>query len=335
MLSCLTETSKTERGLMLLLIQLSFPVSWRHLQGFCSNAGVNEAAFSRETKDQWQRSSTHIPHTVHSGRLHCQPHRYNQSSCYPTDSLNLQILALNYSVIRGTPHWHKTTVKDGTFKIRIKQGYIDLLHVCKSMQGYQEQVNVSYLLEDFAVGLQLILLTEHFPGAQTVSLWITPGSVFKHLIQRVHPGVQPSHQLLLAVDGPVRPCWVSANWACLNPASPLQVGASSREEVPGYEGDDRVDPDHRAEDLQKQGVHILLQLHLWGWSHCWRWSFLKKSDNILRFSLLCEILFCSKLTRPATQRHNMKLKNYSLDTKLYQHIWKHWMWAYRQKTASW
>lgn len=84
-----------------------------------------------------------------------------------------------------------------------------MINAC--VQEYQEEVNVSHLLEDLAVGLQHILLTEHLPGAQTVSLWKPHGSVFKHFIQRVHPGVQPCHQLLLAVDGPVRPCWVPAN----------------------------------------------------------------------------------------------------------------------------
>lgn len=75
----------------------------------------------------------------------------------------------------------------------------------------EAQVSVSHLLEDLAVRLELILLTEHLSGAQTVSLWKSPRSVFKHFVQGVHPGVQPCHQLVLIVDSPVRTCWVTAN----------------------------------------------------------------------------------------------------------------------------
>lgn len=131
-----------------------------------------------------------------------------------------------------------------------------------SEQEYQGQISATHLLEDLPVRLELILLTEHLPGAQTVSLWKPPGGMFKHFVQGVHPRMQPCYQLSLAVDGPVRPCWVSAYRARLDPASLFQIGASSGEEIPGYEGDDGVDPDHRAEDLQQQGVHVLLQLHL-------------------------------------------------------------------------
>lgn len=174
------------------------------------------------------------------------------------------------------------------------------------------QVSVSHLLEDLAVRLELILLTEHLSGAQTVSLWKSPRSVFKHFVQGVHPGVQPCHQLVLIVDSPVRTCWVTANWACLDPTSPFQVAACSREEVPRYEGDDRVDPDNGAEDLQQQGVHILLQLHLGGWSQSWglnqkrddtlhSWSIF---DLLLRLKVAGEGFLC--VAGPATQRHNMK-----------------------------
>lgn len=35
----------------------------------------------------------------------------------------------------------------------------------------------------------------------------------------------------------------------------------SRQEVPGYKGDERVDPNHRAKDVQEKRRNILLQLH--------------------------------------------------------------------------
>lgn len=122
----------------------------------------------------------------------------------------------------------------------------------------------SHLLEDLAVGLELVLLTQHLPRSQTVSLWKPTCGVFKYFVQGVHAGVQPRRQLLLAVDGPVRPRRVSANGAGLDAASSFQVATGSREEVPGYEGDDRVHPDDGAEDLQQHGVHVLLQLHVLG-----------------------------------------------------------------------
>lgn len=50
---------------------------------------------------------------------------------------------------------------------------------------------MSHLFKDLAVWLALILLTEHLPGSQTVSLRKPFGSVFKHFVQGVHARVEP------------------------------------------------------------------------------------------------------------------------------------------------
>lgn len=51
------------------------------------------------------------------------------------------------------------------------------------------KLNVSHLLKDFAIRLELIFLTEHLSGAKAVSLGKQCGCIFKHLIQGVHPRV--------------------------------------------------------------------------------------------------------------------------------------------------
>lgn len=129
---------------------------------------------------------------------------------------------------------------------------------------YQQSktINFSYLFEHLPIRLELIFLTEHLPGAQTVSHWKPPGRIFEHLVQGVHPGFQQRGQLPLAVDGSVRSSWVSAYGTCLDSSGSLQISASPGKEVPGEEGDDRVDPDYRAEDLQQHWVDVLLHLHL-------------------------------------------------------------------------
>lgn len=43
-------------------------------------------------------------------------------------------------------------------------------------------LNGSHLLKDFAIGLELIFLTEHLSGAKAVSLGKQCGCMFKHLI---------------------------------------------------------------------------------------------------------------------------------------------------------
>lgn len=51
------------------------------------------------------------------------------------------------------------------------------------------KLNVSHLLKDFAIWLELIFFTEHLSGAKAVSLGKQCGCIFKHLIQGVHPRV--------------------------------------------------------------------------------------------------------------------------------------------------
>lgn len=68
---------------------------------------------------------------------------------------------------------------------------------------------VSHLLEDLAVRLHLILLAQHLPRAEAVSLREVYYSVFKHFIQSIHTLMQHGHQLPLVAHGQVRPCRIA------------------------------------------------------------------------------------------------------------------------------
>lgn len=70
---------------------------------------------------------------------------------------------------------------------------------------------LSHLLEDLAIGLHFIFLTEHLSGTKTVSLRKAFNCILKHFIQSSHSIMELCNKLLLAVDGPVRPCWIPSN----------------------------------------------------------------------------------------------------------------------------
>ncbi len=82
--------------------------------------------------------------------------------------------------------------------------------VWTKFQSPWESMCVSHLLEDLAVRLYLILLAQHLPRAEAVSLREVYYSVFKHFIQSIHTLMQQGHQLLLIDHGPVRPCRIPA-----------------------------------------------------------------------------------------------------------------------------
>lgn len=129
-----------------------------------------------------------------------------------------------------------------------------------------------YLLEQLSVALPLILLTDHLPGPQTVSVWEARGRVLKNLVQRVQSGMQRRHQPLGGLDRSVGSLWVPQRRDGLRPLGPLRLWAleaplgrgDPAEDVGGQEGDEGVDPHHEVEEEQQHGVQVLLQLHC-GW----------------------------------------------------------------------
>lgn len=122
-------------------------------------------------------------------------------------------------------------------------------------------ISLSHLLEDFAIGLQLVLLTEELARAQAVSLGEVLRGILKHLIQCVHALAHRRHQPLGAVQRPVGSGRPSAHRARLDPLGAALGGPGASENVPGQEGDDGIDPHHRAVHLQQQWTHVLLHLH--------------------------------------------------------------------------
>lgn len=89
-----------------------------------------------------------------------------------------------------------------------------------------KSVSVSHLLQNSAVWLEFLLLTDHLPCAEAVSQRISGGNVLKHFCQGVNSRALHSHQLIFTANGSVRPWWVASNCACLETISPLHVPCS-------------------------------------------------------------------------------------------------------------
>ncbi len=127
-----------------------------------------------------------------------------------------------------------------------------------------------YLLEHLSVALSLVLLTDHLPRPQTVSVWEPHGGVLEHFIQGVHSRVQRRHQPLGGAHRSVGSLGTSHRRAGLRSLGSLLLGAveapvgtgDPAEDVGGQEGDEGVDPHHEVEEEQQHGVQVLLQLHL-------------------------------------------------------------------------
>lgn len=128
----------------------------------------------------------------------------------------------------------------------------------------------SYLLEHLPVVLSLILLTDHLPRPETVSVGEPHSCILKHLIQGIHPWVQWRHQLFGGIHGSVRSLRAKHRVGLYSLSSFLfwavEATISFRgpaEDVGGQEGDEGIEPHHDVEKEHQHGIQVLpIQLHL-------------------------------------------------------------------------
>lgn len=108
-----------------------------------------------------------------------------------------------------------------------------ILRGCNFLKKRIKSVSVSHLLQNPAVWLEFLLLTEHLPCAETVSQRMSGCGILKHFCQGVNPRALHSHQVI-TTNSSVRPCWVASNWTCLETISPFHVPCSFVREPVGH-----------------------------------------------------------------------------------------------------
>lgn len=120
---------------------------------------------------------------------------------------------------------------------------------------------VCYLFENLAARLGLILLAEHFSGAEAMPGAKAFHSMVEQLIQRVFPSKVHLGETVELVDRAVRALWAARGGLGLDALGQSFLLLGPGDEVPGKEGEQGVEPHQQVDGQENHRLEVEFHTH--------------------------------------------------------------------------